>query len=69
MKIQKYLKENNISQESFCKSIEESTGIALRQGSLSKYCLNKRTPKKEIMRAIYEVTDKQVTPNDFFDLS
>tara|TARA_Y100000004_G_C8895174_1_gene403802 strand:+ start:997 stop:1206 length:210 start_codon:yes stop_codon:yes gene_type:complete len=68
MKIQEYLKENKISQESFCKTIFDSTGIPLRQGSLSKYCLDKRTPKREIMQAIYKVTNKQVTPNDFFDL-
>lgn len=68
MKIQEYLKVNKISQQAFCSTIEQTTGIPLRQGSLSKYCLNKRTPKREIMQAIYEVTNKQVTPNDFFDL-
>ena len=66
MKLGPYLKENKITQEEFLAKMYATTGKTISQGGLSKYVQNKRTPRKEEMLMIYETSNKQVQPNDFY---
>jgi len=60
MKLTQYLKENSITPASFA----EKVGVS--SVSIHRYCVEDRTPKKEVMRAIAQITNGAVTPNDFF---
>ena len=40
-----------------------------RAKDAERYCKGETTPKRKTMRNIYEATDGQVTPNDFFGLA
>lgn len=66
MKLGEYLRSNNITQEKFLNTMQEVTGKSMSQGGLSKYIQNKRTPRREEMLMIYEASNKQVQPNDFY---
>ncbi len=66
MKLKEYLKENNYTQVGFIKELHKQTGHKLSQGGLSKYMIGQRTPRKEEMLIIYEFTEGEVEPNDFY---
>lgn len=66
MKLDKYLKENNLTQMAFIHIIKEKTGESIPQGTLAKYILSSRIPQKKQMKLIYAVTKGAVSPNDFY---
>ena len=68
MKLKKYLKENNITQEELIKIIEIDSGFTISQGAISKYVIEARIPRKAEMHAIYKATQFHVSANDFYDL-
>lgn len=47
---------------------EMATGKKIPQGTLAKWCLGVRIPRKAEMEMIFSVTDGQVEPNDFYTL-
>jgi len=67
-KLKEYLKVNNYTQDKFIKELQKQTGHKLSQGGLSKYIIGQRTPRKEEMLIIYEFTNGEVQPNDFYNL-
>ena len=60
MKLKIYLETNGISASSFAKSINVS-----RQ-TVSRYVNGYRVPSVSVMKKITDVTDQQVTANDFY---
>ena len=44
-------------------------GIQVPQGTLAKWILGARIPRKEEMLIIYEVTHGKVQPNDFYGIT
>jgi DNA-binding transcriptional regulator YdaS (Cro superfamily) len=59
MKLNAYLTKHDISERKFGECIGYS------QASVNRYC-NGRVPEPEAMRRILEVTNGEVTPNDFY---
>ena len=66
MKLKNYLLHNKHTQRSFIEQIEMAKGIKVPQGTLAKWILGVRIPRKEEMLIIYDVTDGKVQPNDFY---
>ena len=66
MKLKVYLKEHNYTQMSFIKAIEEEMGIRIPQGTLAKWILETRIPRKSEMVHLYKFTKGKVMPNDFY---
>lgn len=44
-------------------------GIKVPQGTLAKWILGVRIPRKEEMLIIYDVTEGKVQPNDFYGVT
>lgn len=63
MKLDKWLKNNNITTERFGKKV----GVSRSQ--IHKYAHEGAIPRRQIMHKILEITQKEVTPNDFFDIT
>jgi transcriptional regulator with XRE-family HTH domain len=68
MKLQKYLKKHNFTQQSFIDLIEMAKDIKIPQSTLAKWILDIRIPRKEEMLILYEITDGEVQPNDFYGI-
>ena len=66
MKLRKYLKNNNYTQMSFIKEIEEERNVHIPQGTLAKWITGIRVPRKKEMLILMDVTNGQVEPNDFY---
>ena len=66
MILKEYLKYNKHTQVSFIDEIEMAKGIKVPQGTLAKWILGSRIPRKEEMLIIYEITEGKVQPNDFY---
>jgi len=66
MTLQDYLKENKLTQMAFIKEVLNATGEHIPQGTLAKYVLGERIPKKRQMLLIHEATEGEVAPNDFY---
>ena len=66
MHLKTYLNNNNLTQNKFIQSVKEKTGHQIPQGTLSKWILGTRIPRKRDMLNIYFCTHKQVEPNDFY---
>ena len=66
MKLNEYIKKQNYTQAKFIEQIEQATGHKLPQGTLAKYILAQRTPRKKELNIIYKATKGEVTPNDFY---
>ena len=62
MKLTNYLSLNDIKQNEFAENIGE------KPARINKYCLGVRIPRPDVMKSIFEATDGQVTPNDFYNL-
>ena len=68
MKLQKYLKKHNFTQQSFIDLIEMAKDIKIPQSTLAKWILDIRIPRKEEMLILYEITEGEVQPNDFYGI-
>ena len=68
MKLKNYLLKENLTQHEFIKIIEDNSGKKIPQGTLAKWITGMRIPRKDEVKLIYEVTDKLVEPNDFYDI-
>jgi hypothetical protein len=66
MHLKKYLQDNQLTQMSFIKKIENEKGIRIPQGTLAKWISGVRIPRKREMIVIMEITNKKVQPNDFY---
>ena len=66
MTLKEYLSEENITQTEFIKRIQRSTGNVMPQGTLAKYIIGTRIPRKKEMNIIFQATEGKVQPNDFF---
>jgi|TARA_A100001015_G_C14414056_1_gene490355 outer membrane biogenesis lipoprotein LolB len=66
MHLKAYLNNKNIAQKEFIKKVEEKTGHKIPQGTLAKWILGTRIPRKKDMLNIYLCTQKEVEPNDFY---
>lgn len=66
MKLKEYIKKNKYTQAAFIVEIQRETGHQLPQGTLAKYILSQRIPRKKELNIIYKTTKGLVTPNDFY---
>tara|TARA_R100001198_G_C5241061_1_gene218482 strand:- start:1886 stop:2077 length:192 start_codon:yes stop_codon:yes gene_type:complete len=62
MKLREYLMENAISTPKFAKKL----GVKLT--TMNSYRYDVSIPNKTNMKKIYKATEKQVKPNDFYEL-
>tara|TARA_Y100001937_G_C6926472_1_gene244096 strand:+ start:278 stop:508 length:231 start_codon:yes stop_codon:yes gene_type:complete len=69
MKLRAYLKEKKHTQMSFIEEIEMATGQSIPQGTLAKWILEVRIPRKEEMHLLFNITEGKVQPNDFYGIS
>lgn len=69
MKLKQYLQKNKHTQLSFIDEIEMARGIKIPQGTLAKWVLGARIPRKQEMKMIFEMTGGKVQPNDFYDIT
>ncbi|MBN9304082.1 MAG: hypothetical protein BGO82_17055 [Devosia sp. 67-54] len=60
MKLALYMSQHNLSPEDMAIKIEDCSASAVL-----KWSRGERVPRVEQQRRIYEITDGQVTPNDF----
>jgi transcriptional regulator with XRE-family HTH domain len=68
MQLREYLERENLTQHQFIDLCEMATGIYVPQGTLAKWILGVRIPRKKQMEMIYKITEGQVVPNDFYTL-
>ena len=66
MRLKEYLTSERQTQRSFIEDAYVRTGHRFPQGTLAKYLIGQRIPRKREMQIIYEVTNHKVTPNDFY---
>ena len=72
MRLKEYLAKTYIrsekkqTQRAFIEDVYVRTGHRLPQGTLAKYLLGQRIPRHREMLLIYEVTNHEVAPNDFY---
>ena len=66
MKLKDYLKEEQHTKMSFIEQIEMATGNRIPQGTLAKWILGSRIPRKNEMQMLYKMTEGAVQPNDFY---
>lgn len=66
MQLKSYLTENKHTQMSFIELIEMATGVKIPQGTFAKWITGSRIPRKKEMIILYEITEGQVQPNDFY---
>lgn len=66
MKLIQYMHQNKYTHNDFIKEIKTVTGYVLPQGTLAKYILEQRLPRKKQLNIIYKTTNKLVSPNDFY---
>ena len=66
MRLKQYLSNAKLTQLGFIEDVYVKTGHRFPQGTLAKYLIGQRIPRKKEMSIIYEVTGHQVQPNDFY---
>lgn len=60
MTLKEYLKSNHLTPDEFAKI------IGLSRGGVLKWMTGERFPRPVVLQKIYEVTNGEVTPNDFW---
>ena len=63
MKLDTYIQSNGLNYSKFANILGTGDGK-----TVSRYARGERIPRREVMAAIYMVTDGVVTANDFYDL-
>ena len=66
MKLQTFLQQNKYTQNKFISEVYVATGHKFPQGTLAKYILGQRIPRKNEMLVIYQFTKGEVDPNSFY---
>tara|TARA_Y100000114_G_scaffold30732_1_gene26322 strand:- start:669 stop:872 length:204 start_codon:yes stop_codon:yes gene_type:complete len=66
MQLKEYLQKKKYTQKAFINLVKEETGHSIPQGTLAKYILGVRIPRKKEMVIIHSVTKGKVSPNDFY---
>jgi len=66
MHLKTYLTREKKTQIAFIEDVYVKTGHRLPQGTLAKYLIGQRIPRKKEMLIIHEVTNGLVEPNDFY---
>jgi len=69
MKLQEYLKKEKHTQQSFIDLVEMAKGVKIPQSTFAKWVLDIRIPRKKEMLILYDITERQVQPNDFYGIS
>lgn len=67
MKLGIWIKENGLTQEAFVQ-YSHKRGAGFSRHAVAKWCSGARVPRPEEMRTIYQLTNQQVQPNDFYGL-
>ncbi len=66
MELKKYLQHHDFTQHSFLEMIKEERGLSIPQSTFAKWITGQRIPRKNEMIILYEITNKNVQPNDFY---
>ncbi len=66
MHLKDYLSENKYTQRAFISDVYVQTGHKFSQGTIAKYILGQRIPRKNEMMIIHNFTKGIVQPNDFY---
>jgi len=66
MDLKQFLNNNRLTQHQFINKVAEETGHTIPQGTLAKWILGTRIPRKSDMLKIYKTTQGMVQPNDFY---
>ena len=66
MQLKEYLQRNKQTQMAFIKEIETTKGVRVPQGTLAKWILGSRIPRRKEMLILYDITKGKVQPNDFY---
>lgn len=67
MKLGIWIKANGLTQETFVQ-FSRNQGAGFSKHAVAKWCAGSRVPRPDEMRVIYELTNRQVQPNDFYGL-
>lgn len=67
MKLGIWIKANGLTQETFVQ-FSRNRGAAFSKHAVAKWCAGSRVPRPDEMRTIYQLTNQQVQPNDFYGL-
>tara|TARA_R100000781_G_scaffold54290_2_gene35498 strand:- start:1900 stop:2109 length:210 start_codon:yes stop_codon:yes gene_type:complete len=68
MKLKAYLKKEKLTQHEFIDIVDMATGKKIPQGTLAKWILEVRIPRKSEMELLHSITSGEVQPNDFYNL-
>ena len=66
MKLSAWLKENKMTQKQFLEIAANSHSANFSTHALVKWCSGQRIPRPEDMKVIYNATEGNVSPNDFY---
>jgi|TARA_R110001592_G_scaffold28662_2_gene104871 hypothetical protein len=66
MILRTYLNQENKTQTAFIHDVYLLTGYKFPQGTIAKYMLGQRIPRKKEMLLICRATNGKVQPNDFY---
>jgi arginine repressor len=69
MKLKEYLSNNNFTQQQFVDYVEKKQNIKIPQSTLAKWVTGIRIPRKKEMELLFFITEGNVEPNDFFNIS
>ena len=65
MKFNNWLRKEGLTHQEFV-TFAQSKSLNVSKGAVSKWCNGQRIPRKIEMIQIYQVTNGEVTPNDFY---
>lgn len=67
MKLKDWLQQESMSQIQLLK-LCHAKNLQVTQGAVNKWVNHQRIPRKKEMLCLYDITNFDVTPNDFYDL-
>lgn len=67
MKLKEWLQDETMSQVDLLRVFQDH-GIGVTQGAINKWVNHQRIPRKKEMQLLYNLTNKSVSANDFYEL-
>ena len=67
MKLKEWLQDETMSQVDLLRVFQDH-GIEVTQGAINKWVNHQRIPRKKEMQLLYNLTNKSVSANDFYEL-
>ena len=67
MKLGQWLKKEGLTHDDFVIYMRQS-GSDVIKGAIDKWCNGQRIPRKNDMQTITDLTNQEVTPNDFYEI-